>query len=188
MVTTLVSSTPSDEPADPGSRGSTRRLIARWLIEHVGEGGVFTIEDVEKMLQAQGITRRREADRRVRELREIRWQIGNYLTDKSLTAEQHRLIKIGDDLLDPHFRWPQGRRPSARIRRIVYRRDNSTCVLCGVQAGQAYPDEPNRRVRLSLGRILPGSKGGSYTIANCRVECERCQNTQDKYDYGGEAA
>lgn len=174
---------------DPLSKGGTRKLIARWLASEIGEGGIFTIEQVEKMIQASTGVQRVEADRRVRELREARWIIANYRTDPTLLASEHRLVKIGDDICHPSYLWPRARRCPAKVRRIVFMRDGRTCKICGIRDREPYLEEPERLARMTIGRILPGSKGGSYTVQNCQIECDRCNEAvQDKYDYGAEAA
>jgi hypothetical protein len=178
---------PANEVPVPLSRGGTRKLLAHWLRSEIGEGGVFTIEDAEKMVQAATGLKRVEVDRRVRELREVRWVIANSRTDPTLLPNQHRLVHVGDDITHHLFRWPQGRRCSAAVRRAVFMRDGRVCVVCGIEAGQAYPEAPGMIARLTIGRILPGSKGGAYSPGNCQVECARCNEAvQDRYDYGGD--
>jgi len=173
---------------DPLSRGGVRKIIAWWLRTEIGEGGVFTIADAEKMILAKTGVKRVEVDRRIRELREARWTIANSRTDSTLLQDQHRLVHVGDDICDPRYRWPQARRCSARVRRIVFMRDGRTCVICGTRDREPYVDDPGRLARMTVGRILPGSRGGPYTTENCRIECDRCNEAvQDRYDYGGEA-
>lgn len=173
----------------PKSRGGTRRLIASWLRREIGEGGIFTIEQVEKMITAETGVARCEVDRRVRELREARWTIANYRTDSTLLPNQHRLVHIGDDIAHPNYQWPRARRCPAQVRRTVFMRDGRACVICGIRDREPYLDAPEQQARMGIGRILPGSRGGSYTVENCQVECDRCNEAvQDKYDYGGAAA
>jgi 5-methylcytosine-specific restriction endonuclease McrA len=170
---------------EPPSRGGARRKIARYLTEKVGIGGTFTIEQLEQMLYLSDGKRRVEADRRCRQLREVGYEWDTYQTDSSLASNERRLTRIGDACWHKHYRWPKGRTHCpAGIRRAVLERDNSTCQLCGVKAGETYPDWPSRISRVTVGRILPGSKGGSYIPSNCRVECTRCQDVQDAYNYG----
>jgi 5-methylcytosine-specific restriction endonuclease McrA len=176
-----------DEPRNPPSRGQTRKLLARWLTSEVGEGNTFTIMQAELMVFAATGVKRVEVDRRIRELREARWIISNYRTDASLKAHEHRLVKIGDDINHPTYQWPRARRCPGFVRRYVMIRDARTCQICGLRSGEIYPDDPGFAARMTIGRLLPGSRGGSYTIENCRVECSRCnEEVQDRYDYGGE--
>jgi hypothetical protein len=179
---------PNEHPA-PQSRGGTRKLIASWLRREIGEGGIFTIQQVEQMITTETGIERCEVDRRVRELREARWTVSNYRTDPTLLPNQHRLVHIGDDITDPRYQWPRARRCPALVRRTVFMRDGRTCRICGIRDREPYTDAPERLARITIGRILPGSRGGSYTVLNCQVECDRCNEAvQDKYDYGGELA
>lgn len=175
------------EIRDPLSRGGVRKILAHWLRTEVRTGGVFVISDAEKIVLAATGIERCEVDRRIRELREVRWIIANYRTDPTLLPNQHRLVHIGDDICHPSYQWPRARRCPARVRRAVFMRDGRACVICGVRDREAYVDEPDRVARMTVGRILPGSRGGSYTTGNCRVECDRCnEHVTDRYDYGGE--
>lgn len=181
---------PAAGDASPPSRRGARVLLADWLRRTVGVGGVFTIEDAEQMILAETGRKRVEVDRRLRELREVGYVFGNYRTDPTLRPDQHRLVKVGDEIGHKLYRWPQGRTGCpARIRRAVFERDGRQCVICGICDHEEYPDFPGRYARLTIGRILPGSKGGQYTMENCRAECDCCNEAvQDRYDYGGEAA
>lgn len=48
-----------------------------------------------------------------------------------------------------------------KLRRIVLRRDNGLCVLCGAPG-------------TSVDHVLPRSQGGSHSLANLRLLCEPC--------------
>jgi hypothetical protein len=176
-----------DDGKDPLSRGGVRKLLAHWLATEIGEGGVFTVEDAEKMIfQATGI-KRVETDRRLRELKEARWIIANYRTDPTLKAHEHRLLKVGDDINHHTYQWPRARKCSGKVSRIVFLRDGRVCQICGIRDREPYPHDLSRLARMTIGRILPGSRGGSYTVENCRVECDyHNEEVQDRYDYGGE--
>lgn len=55
---------------------------------------------------------------------------------------------------------------SDSLRYDILRRDNFTCVLCGVSAKQG--------ARLHVDHIIPISKGGKSVPGNLRTLCERC--------------
>lgn len=181
---------PVTQDTSPPSRRGARVLLARWLVGTVGINGIFTIADAELMVMAQTGVKRVEVDRRLRELREVGYVIANYRTDPSLLPDQHRLVKAGDEIWHKLYRWPQGRTGCPpRVRRAVFVRDGRQCVICGIRDHEEYPDAPGRYARLTIGRILPGSRGGQYTMENCQAECDCCNEAvQDRYDYGGEAA
>jgi len=167
-------------------RRSVRITLAIWLYTTVKEGGVFRIQDAETIVQEVTGLKRVEIDRRIREMREVRWVISNYLTDKTLKQDEHRLVSVGDHIWDRNYTWPAKNRLSDKDRRLVLDRDSNRCTRCGIAAGEPYPDQPERIARLTIGRIMPGSKGGKYTVRNCRAECDRCnQGSQDKYYDGG---
>lgn len=76
-----------------------KKIIA-WHMEQAGIGSVFTVEQLEHWVQAAMIQqgkpgKRVEVDRRLRELREIGWVIDSHYDDRTLGANQYRLIQIG---------------------------------------------------------------------------------------------
>ncbi|MBU4361271.1 HNH endonuclease [bacterium] len=54
------------------------------------------------------------------------------------------------------------RRISDKVKREVWRRDEGKCVQCG------------SRERLEYDHIIPISKGGSNTVRNIELLCEKC--------------
>jgi hypothetical protein len=188
-VVTYLNSTERESQPSRRVRRSVKILLAIWLTREIGEGGMFTIEQAEQMIFFATGIKRVEVDRRLREMREVRWIFANYRTDPSLQPNEHRLVKIGDDITHKNFKWPAHQRCPADLRRAILERDGRTCVVCGIKAGQPYPDDPGRVARLTIGRILPGAKGGGYSLENCQTECDRDnEDVRDRYDYGGEAA
>ena len=53
-----------------------------------------------------------------------------------------------------------------RVRHEVWRRDRGTCVECG------------SRARLEFDHIIPVSRGGSNTVRNLEIRCERCNRSK----------
>ena len=176
-MTKLISLASPGEPRYPIPRRRRNRatvdLIALHLVRQ-GVGYKFTILTLEQMNQELTGIPRTELDRRLRSLRDINWVIHSRRSDKSLRTNEYRLVKVGDHCWRKEYRWPPGRtRCPGPIRRSVFERDK-VCQLCGIAPGMPYPDHPQRRAYLTIGRKLPGSKGGSYTLSNCRAECDRC--------------
>lgn len=156
------------------------KLVARYLMD-LGPGGVFTTAELERHVFEQTGKKRVEVDRRVRDLRAYRWLIDSNREDRSLRPDQRRVVHIGDDVTHPACR-PQARGCPALLRRAIYERDGRVCQNCGIQEREEYPEWPGRFARLTIGRGLPGSRGGPYSMANCRVECDACNEiVRDTY-------
>jgi hypothetical protein len=169
----------------PGKNDPCRVIIGRFLRQVVGEGGTFKIQDLIRAVTAATGEEYVEIDRRLRELRQVDWQILSYKSDARLSRNQLKLVKIGQPVDEPGWKWPREHRCTARVRRAVFERDGSKCTICGIADGQPYPDKPTRLARMTVGRVRPGSHGGAYTVTNCKVECANCnEGTQDRYDYG----
>jgi hypothetical protein len=181
----LVNSSLYPEIVTPGMKVNCVSVISSYLRKEVGEGGIFKIHDLERVVFAAVGQPRVECDRRLRELRGVGWSIGSYKTDRSLLRNELRLTHIGDLVDEPGYKWPKGNRCSARVRRAIFARDGNACVICHIRAGQAYPDNPDQIARMTVGRIIPGSHGGLYEISNCQIECDRCNEAcQDRYNDG----
>ena len=61
-----------------------------------------------------------------------------------------------------------GRTPSAKLRKLIFERDNATCQQCGTNKEK----EPG--VKLVIDHIIPYSKGGETIYENLQVLCRRC--------------
>lgn len=61
-----------------------------------------------------------------------------------------------------------GRTPSAKLKSLVFERDNATCQQCGAN------EENEPGVKLVIDHIIPYSKGGETTIDNLQILCRKC--------------
>ena len=61
-----------------------------------------------------------------------------------------------------------GRTPSAKLKSLVFERDNATCQHCGAN------EENEPGVKLVIDHIIPYSKGGETTIDNLQILCRKC--------------
>ena len=52
------------------------------------------------------------------------------------------------------------------MKREVWERDKGICQLCGIRIGIWQ--------QTSLDRIIPGARGGRYTLENVQAACGRC--------------
>ena len=154
------------------STGGGMIRAACWLATCVGEGGVFTKEELRAAIPGHS-----QIDRRVRDLRtKFDWVIEESRVGKGLDQEQQRLVKIGVHV------WDKEARKSARkdvtippkIRDEVLRRDGHACIRCGISAGEAYDDDPTKTARLTAAHIYPDALGGRATAADLVTECQRC--------------
>jgi 5-methylcytosine-specific restriction endonuclease McrA len=174
---------------NPGAQ----KIITKYLQDH-GVGHVFDIPELEKVvLRVQTGTeidpcptcgqlpdefKRTEVDRRLRELRKYGWKIFSHYEDESLNSNQYKLIEIGQWVW--HSGWSSSKGVASKIKEKVFKRDDYKCVECGLGPYDTYED--GTKVRLTVGRILPGSKGGAYKMNNCRTECSRHNEPKtDKY-------
>jgi hypothetical protein len=60
------------------------------------------------------------------------------------------------------------------MRQKIFESDNHRCLICGIGAGETYPDQPRRKARLTLGCLVANSFRGPNDAANLRTECSRC--------------
>lgn len=185
MVSLAVPVRSGETPTTLRRRRRNRATVDRiaLYLHEKGVGHEFAATDLIQHVQDEtGITYT-EIDRRLRSLRAVNWVIHSNLNDPSLGRGRYRLVKIGDHVWHKNYRWPSGRSTCpAPIRRAVLERDKR-CVLCGIEPGQPYPDQPERLARLTIGRLLAGSRGGEYSLENCRTECTRCNcDARDNYD------
>jgi hypothetical protein len=128
---------------------------AEWLKSSVGEGGVFTKEELRAAFP--GVT---QIDRRVRDLRKRGFVIHTRREDARLTAAEMRLVKIGDA-----SRAPTGIPPEAR--REALNSSAYACMICGADGGGTYVDDPLQKVTLSVLDIS--------ALDRLIVACVRCK-------------
>lgn len=140
-----------------GRREGTMVRVARWLLDEVGEGAVFTKDSLRMAFPAVG-----QVDRRMRDLRDYDWVIHTNLEDGALAPSELRFVHLGAPV------WERGvsRRQtiSSVDRRAALLAASFMCSQCGVSAGNAYPDNDLETGVLAVHR----SDLGVY------VSCGRC--------------
>lgn len=135
-----------------------------YLINHVGVGGVFTMQEIR-----EAIPNVSQIDRRMRELRQTipPWVIRSAQSDASLALNTYRLDVIGGEEM--------AKLPSSKVRREVFESSSHRCQVCGIGVGEEYREYPGELARLQLGHWVPLEQGGSATSkGNLRAECHRC--------------
>jgi hypothetical protein len=143
---------------------------AVWLANEVGEGNIFTKEQLRKAIPGHS-----QIDRRVRNLRDWGWQIDDSKQDASLKQEQQRLVRIGVAVWDKaEYRANRPPAISDRVRQEVFARDSHRCVRCGAPAGEEFVDKPGRFVALTAAHVYPASLGSKATAHDLVTTCQRC--------------
>jgi hypothetical protein len=143
--------------------------VARY-IAGVGEGNKFRKLDL--FAAVPGVS---QADRRMRDLRAMDWEIDNSRINRQLAKDEYQVVKLGVriDLGEKAPRAPRKNITGPKRRRI-FERDGYACQICGIGSGQDFPDQPGRKAVLTVGHVVPGRVGGTDDDSNLRVECQRC--------------
>ncbi|MFF4399355.1 HNH endonuclease [Streptomyces sp. NPDC001480] len=156
---------------ESGVRKSSLAKVAEFLAAK-GPGGTFS-----KLELFEAVPDVSQADRRMRDLRQMGWQIDNYKLNPNLRPDEYLVRKLGTRV-DLGERAPKLERKNITgpKRRRILERDGHTCQACGVRAGQEFPDAPGRTAVLTISHIVPVSQGGQNTDDNLRTECQRCSS------------
>lgn len=156
---------------DPGLRAGTRIKVALWLLAEVGEGNTFTKAQLREAFP--GVE---QVDRRMRDLRSDGWIIHTNREDPGLPTNTLCLVKAGDDVWDSQA----SRRRSEpglsnKERASVLAADDFMCTVCGIAAGEAYPDSRRgETAQLSVSvreELLPERASRRRFV----TECKRCK-------------
>ncbi|MFD8740114.1 hypothetical protein ACFV06_35110 [Streptomyces sp. NPDC059618] len=157
-----------DLPVWTDAKLGTMKRAALWLVGVIGEGNVFTKEDVKEAFP--GVS---QADRRVRDLRDHGWQIDTNREDASLGQHEQRFVKQGAPVWEPG----KGTRPGTSIsqtrRREVLARDGHFCRSCGIAPGEIYAGT-YESAQLDIARRVVRQRGGRETV-ELVIECNRCR-------------
>jgi hypothetical protein len=141
----------------PGARDSLRAF----LLSNIGK--VLTKDQLR-----EAALNTSEWARRLRELRDEEGY--RILSNNDLDT-----LKPGEYVLENDHPIPAFKRGiSKEVRAFVLERNGNTCVKCGAAAGESYPDNPYKRVRLHIGHRIPKSQGGPDTPENLEAVCSLC--------------
>lgn len=155
---------------DPEFSAGTMVRGALWLLDAVGEGNVFTKEQVRDAFP--GVS---QADRRIRDLRDYGWKIFSSSDDATLDSDEQRFVSAGIAVWDPSARrQAQSKAITAKQRQAAMAADGFQCVVCGVGGGEAYPDSPNETAVLGTTRRPVRLADGS-SAEQLVTECKRCR-------------
>lgn len=148
--------------------------LAAWLAFNVEPGESFTMPQLRHALGDGVIPNDAEhLNRRLRSLRDVGWQLPTLKDDGTLRIGEYQVQVVG---------WHPGLGPrpprnsvSKTLRRLVFERDHSRCVICGVGAGEPYPDGLGAICSITVGHRNPNArKGSSKDINNLQAECKHC--------------
>jgi len=154
-------------------RPRSSKVRVATFVAIVGEGNKFS--KLELLHAVPGVA---QADRRMRDLREIGWVIDNYKGNPSLKPDEYLVRKIGIriDLGEQAPRKSGRKSVTGAKRRRIFDRDGNTCQVCFSAGGAEFADAPGLRATLTIGHIIPVARGGSDDDDNLRTECQRCND------------
>jgi hypothetical protein len=169
---------PTDEPFWRNPGHGAKKRVAHYLYSVVGQGKTFNVDSLRDAIRKPDGSGVDEVDRRMRELREVGWQIRNYKDMATLAPNQLHLETVGDHIWEPGYRTARATALSARDRRAVYERDGHRCAVCAIDFGDEYPHllEGGQHVkaRPTIGHWVPRERGGTDDLSNLRPECHLC--------------
>ncbi|MFI1913256.1 hypothetical protein [Nocardia sp. NPDC020380] len=150
--------------------GGTMIRSGLWLVLEIGEGNVFTKEQLRDAFP--GVS---QVDRRVRDLRKYNWVILANTEDSHLLPDEQRFVKAGVAV------WDRNERRKADLaiavpatdRQAVFERDGYMCTVCGIGGAEPYVDDSNTTAVLEVARrksILPSGEEDVLLV----TECKRC--------------
>lgn len=146
------------------STAGARTRVALWLVAEIAEGGRFTKADLRDAFPAV-----EQVDRRMRDLRKEGWVIATYREDRSLAPDELRLVTVGGPVWEDGYRSRAESALTDKQRQAVFAADGFACVLCGIAAGDVYPDDALQRAKLTVARLrTDGAAAGLRTV------CSRC--------------
>jgi hypothetical protein len=148
------------------STKGTRVRVALWLIQEIGEGNTFVKSQLREAFP--GVE---QVDRRMRDLRPEGWQIHTNQQDPTLANDELRFVKAGFPVWESTGPPPSKRAGLSRSeRQSVLRRDEYTCLLCGIGSREAYPDDLVDRAVLLV--VEAPSGGWMTTCRRCRADAD----------------
>lgn len=140
-------------------------------VASIGEAGIFT-----KLELLKAVPDVAQADRRMRDLRSMGWVIDNYKINSNLSPDQYLLRTIGTRVDLGEKAEGQRKTVTGAKRRRILDRDAHVCQSCFTAGGEEFADAPGRRATLTIGHIIPVTRGGSDEEGNLRAECQRCND------------
>ncbi|MEV7007264.1 hypothetical protein [Streptosporangium sp. NPDC051022] len=155
---------------DAGAKYGTKVRVALWLLSVIGEGNLFT-----KARLRDAFPGVEQVDRRMRDLRPHGWQILTNKEDASLSPNELRFAKAGEEVWDPRKTSASSETLSNKQRMAVFVGDDFMCVICGITGGEVYPESEYETAQLTITR-RPVELVGGDTAIQYVTECRRCKS------------
>lgn len=155
-------------PSWQDGKFGTMKRAALWLVTVVGEGNIFTKEQVKDAFP--GIS---QADRRVRDLRDYGWQIDTHREDALLGQHEQRFVAQGQPVWEPGKATKDSTAITDTQRRKVLARDGNRCRSCGITPGQVF-DGSFESAQIDIARRKVRQADGSRPV-QLVAECNRCR-------------
>nr|BFE66238.1 hypothetical protein GCM10020063_107640 [Dactylosporangium thailandense] len=158
-----------DMPKWNDTQLGTMKRAALWLVQVVGEGEIFTKNELRDAFPDVS-----QIDRRMRDLRQFGWKIDTNREDVSLTASEQRFVRIGQLVWEPGKATPEKSATiTASQRHEVLMRDGYKCRSCGIGPGETYTGT-EATSQLDVARRPVRLPDGS-TRTQLVIECNRCR-------------
>ncbi|MFE6700735.1 hypothetical protein [Streptomyces sp. NPDC057718] len=155
-------------PSWQDKKFGTMKAAALWLVTVVGEGNVFTKEDVKNAFP--GIS---QADRRVRDLRDYGWQIDTHREDALLGQHEQRFVAQGQPVWEPGKATKDSSAITETQRRKILSADGNRCRSCGITPGEVYAGSfEAAQIDIARRRVKQPDGGGKVQLV---AECNRCR-------------
>ncbi|MFE7110791.1 hypothetical protein ACFU98_15430 [Streptomyces sp. NPDC057575] len=155
-------------PSWQDGKFGTMKRAALWLVTVVGEGSVFTKEDVKNAFP--GIS---QADRRVRDLRDYGWKIDTHREDALLGQHEQRFVAQGQPVWEPGKATKSSSSITETQRRKILATDGNRCRSCGITPGQVYAGS-FESAQIDIARRKVKQPDGSSAV-QLVAECNRCR-------------
>ncbi len=161
-------------PDKPKAKFGTEPRLAAWLKYNAKIGDILTLRKLRKAIGSSNrVSAQEHFNRRFRALRKYGWTVISCRDLAGLKQNEFRLDKIGKPIWRGKVKFAKDT-ISAELRREIFESDNFRCVICGIGAGECYPDDQTKKARLSLGYFAANFLHKPNDPANLRTECSRC--------------
>jgi hypothetical protein len=148
----------------------TMKRVGLWLLAEIGEGSIFTKNQLRDAFPGTS-----QVDRRMRDLRDFDWVIHTNREDPALDASEQRFVSQGAPVWEPGKAVrPAQSTITAAKRSEVFARDGYFCRSCGIGPGETYEDGKPETATLDIARREVITVHGVVEV-ELVTECKRCR-------------